>query len=101
MDVSASNRDQILSRLLESGMFPFFRQRPFDVVANPDDLPRSIHISAFDSSPLAASTFVTLDGRLADFQKGIDALAKLAGDGGVHLGLRQFRHYTCRSQKLS
>lgn len=88
LDVSKSNRDQILARVLESGMFPFFRQRPFDVVANPDDLPRSIHISAFDSSPLAASTFVTLDGRLADFQNGIDALAKLAGDGGVHLGLR-------------
>ncbi|MEZ7878579.1 MAG: Na(+)-translocating NADH-quinone reductase subunit A [Flavobacteriales bacterium] len=88
LDVSKSNRDQILSRVLESGMFPFFRQRPFDVVANPDDLPRSIHVSAFDSSPLAASTFVALDGRLADFQIGIDALAKLAGEGGVHLGLR-------------
>lgn len=89
LDVSASNRDQILSRLLESGMFPFFRQRPFDVAANPEDHPRSIHISAFDSSPLAASASVALDGRLADFQQGIDALAKLAGDGGVHLGLRR------------
>ena len=90
LDVSASNRDQILSRLLESGMFPFFRQRPFDVAANPEDHPRSIHISAFDSSPLAASASVALDGRLADFQQGIDALAKLAGDGGVHLGLRRY-----------
>ena len=88
LDVKKSDRNQILSRILESGMFPFFRQRPFDVVANPDDVPRSIHVSAFDSSPLAASTSVALDGRLSNFQEGIDALAKLAGDGGVFLGIR-------------
>jgi len=88
LDVKNSDRNQILSRILESGMFPFFRQRPFDVVANPDDVPRSIHVSAFDSSPLAASTSVALDGRLSSFQEGIDALAKLAGDGGVFLGIR-------------
>ena len=88
LDVKNSDRNQILSHILESGMFPFFRQRPFDVVANPDDVPRSIHVSAFDSSPLAASTSVALDGRLSSFQEGIDALAKLAGDGGVFLGIR-------------
>ena len=31
LDVSKSNRDQILSRVLESGMFPFFRRLCFDI----------------------------------------------------------------------
>ena len=54
LEVHTSDKNTILTRVLEGGMFPFFRQRPFDVVANPMDSPRSIHISGFDSSPLAA-----------------------------------------------
>ncbi len=88
LDVSKSDREAILSRILEGGMFPFFKQRPFDIVANPNDKPRSIHISGFDSSPLAASTSIALEGRLTSFQTGIKALATIAGEGGVHLGVR-------------
>ena len=88
LEVHTSDKNAILTRVLEGGMFPFFRQRPFDVVANPMDSPRSIHISGFDSSPLAASTSVALDGRVSDFQNGVDALAKLAGESGVHVGVQ-------------
>lgn len=88
LDVDKSEKNAILSRVLEGGMFPYFRQRPFDVIANPEDSPRSIHVSGFDSSPLAASTSVALEGRMSDFQNGIDALAKLAGVSGVHLGIK-------------
>ncbi|MEZ7977631.1 MAG: NADH:ubiquinone reductase (Na(+)-transporting) subunit A, partial [Flavobacteriales bacterium] len=40
LDVNQSDKNAILSRVLEGGMFPYFRQRPFDVVANPEDAPR-------------------------------------------------------------
>ena len=47
------SREQIVEALLNSGVWPFIRQRPFGIVANPDEKPKSIFISAFDSSPLA------------------------------------------------
>ena len=74
--------------LAEAGMFAAFRQRPFDVLANPADTPRAIYVSGFDSSPMAASTSVVVEGQMDHLQRGIDALAELAGAGGVHVGLQ-------------
>ena len=38
------NADQIKTVLLESGCWPFVKQRPYDVIANPSDNPKSIFI---------------------------------------------------------
>lgn len=76
--VNSLNAEQVKNALLESGMFAFFIQRPYAVVANPDDTPRAIFISAFSDMPLAADVNVALKGREQEFQTGIDALAKLA-----------------------
>ncbi len=70
--------------LLESGLFGFFRSRPYDVVANPEDAPKAIFVSAFNSMPLAADFEVVLKGQEKEFQAGISALAKIAK---VHLGV--------------
>ena len=76
--VNSLNAEQVKEALLESGMFGYFIQRPYAVVANPDDQPKAIFVSAFSDMPLAADTNVTLKGQEANFQTGIDALAKLA-----------------------
>ena len=68
----------VKAALLESGLFAFFRQRPYDVVANPDDKPKAIYVSAFNSMPLSQEFEVALKGNEAEFQAGISALAKLA-----------------------
>ena len=39
--------------MLKGGVWPFIRQRPYDIIANPSDLPKSIFISAFNSTPLS------------------------------------------------
>ena len=65
-------------------MFGFIIQRPYAVVANPDDTPKAIFISAFSDMPLAADVNVALKGKEADFQTGVDALAKIAP---VHIGV--------------
>ncbi len=83
--VDSLNADQVKAALLESGLFGYFIQRPYAVVANPDDTPKAIFISAFSDMPLAADTNVTLKGQEADFQTGIDALAKLAK---VYVGVK-------------
>lgn len=76
--------NDVKSALLESGLFGFFRQRPYDVVANPDDQPKAIYVSAFNSMPLSQDFEVALKGNETEFQAGITALAKLAP---VRLGI--------------
>lgn len=72
------------SLLLESGLFAFFRQRPYDVVANPEDAPKAIFVSAFNSMPLSQNFEFALKGQEDEFQLGIDALGKIAK---VYLGI--------------
>jgi Na+-transporting NADH:ubiquinone oxidoreductase subunit A len=77
---------QVKESLLQSGCWPMIKQRPYDVIANPSDSPKSIFISAYATAPLAASHLVTLKGREKAFQAGIDALSKLT-EGKVHLSV--------------
>ena len=77
-NVGQMTAQEVKDLLLESGLFGFFRQRPYDVTANPSDTPKAIFVSAFNSMPLAADFEYVLRGREADFQAGLDALAKMA-----------------------
>ena len=56
----------------------FIRQRPYDVIADPTVTPKAIFISAFDSNPLAPDFEFVLKGEEANFQTGLDALARMA-----------------------
>lgn len=77
----------IIQNLLESGLWPMIRQRPYNVIADPVDTPKAIYISAFDTAPLAPDYNFILKDQAENFQTGIDALAKLT-EGGIHLGIR-------------
>ncbi len=77
-EVAKLSGEQVKEALLEAGLFAFIQQRPYDVVANPADAPKAIFVSAFDSNPLAADFEFVLNGQEADFQTGLDALAKMA-----------------------
>jgi Na+-transporting NADH:ubiquinone oxidoreductase subunit A len=80
------SREEIISQMLESGVWPLIIQRPFDIIANPDDTPKAIFISAFDSAPLAPDNDFVLHGHGEEFQTGLNAIAKLT-DGKVHLNI--------------
>ena len=82
---SSLNAAQVKQALLDSGLFGFIIQRPYAVVANPDDQPKAIFVSAFSDMPLAADVNYVLKGREQDFQTGVDALAKIAQ---VYLGVQ-------------
>ncbi len=77
-------KQDVKTLLLESGLFAFFRQRPYDVVANPEDKPKAIFVSAFNSMPLSQDFEFALKGQEAEFQAGITALSKIAK---VNLGV--------------
>lgn len=81
------NGEEIKAQLLTAGIWPFIKQRPYDVIANPTKSPKAIFISTFDSAPLAPNYEFILNGQFADFQYGIDALAKMT-EGKVHLGIK-------------
>ena len=71
--------------MLESGLWAAMRQRPYDIVPDPDVAPRDIFVTAFDSAPLAAPMSLQVAGKEEYLQKGIDALGKMT-EGKVYVG---------------
>ena len=49
MDTKGETKEVIL----KSGLWPFIKQRPLDIVADYNKIPKAIFVSGFDSSPLA------------------------------------------------
>ena len=86
-DLDAYSSDELKSVLLKSGCWPFIKQRPYDVIADPNQSPKSIFISTFSTAPLAVDYQIALTGQENDFQVGIDVLNKLT-EGSVHLGVQ-------------
>ncbi len=74
--------------LLKTGLWGALIQRPYGIMAHPEDKPKAIFISSFSTAPLAADTDFTLGDALQDLQAGVDALAKIAP---VHLSIRKDR----------
>ena len=85
-DLNTVDRQSLVDFLLESGLWPLIKQRPYDLVPDKDIVPKNIFISTFDTSPLAADMDFVIEGREKDFQKGLDVLKKLT-PGKVFLGL--------------
>ena len=83
---SSLTKEQISERLLASGTWSLIIQRPYGIIANPDDSPKAIYISAFDTAPLALDVDFAVEGKAVEFQAGIDALSKLT-DGKIHLNI--------------
>lgn len=78
-DVNSLSKEEIISRLKESGIWPVIKQRPYDIIANPASTPKAIFVSAFDSAPLAPDYDVVLNGQEKELQAGFDCLRKLCG----------------------
>ncbi len=85
-DVDSANSEDVKTHLLASGCWPFVKQRPYDVIANPDKSPKAIFVSAYASAPLAADLDFTLQGKEAELQAAITALGKLT-EGKVHISV--------------
>ena len=85
-DVSSMSGDEIKSHLLKSGVWPFVKQRPYDVIANPEVAPKAIFISGYNSAPLAADLDYILDGKENELNAAVTALSKLTS-GKVHVSV--------------
>ena len=83
VDLSA---EQIKAHLLQSGCWPFIKQRPYDVIANPDGQPKAIFVSACKTNPLAPDYDYVLKGKEQELQTALTALSKLT-TGKVHVSV--------------
>ena len=79
--------DELKAAMLQCGLWAMLRQRPFGTITNPDDKPKAIFVSAFDSAPLAPDYDFALQGKEEWFMKGLEALTQLT-DGMVHVCFR-------------
>ncbi|WP_420321796.1 Na(+)-translocating NADH-quinone reductase subunit A [Flagellimonas sp.] len=86
LDVEKSDAKAIKELLLKSGVWPFIKQRPYDIIANPDATPKAIFVSGYTTAPLAADTDYVLKGKEAELQAAINALGKLT-PGQIHVSV--------------
>lgn len=85
-DPAKLDREAIVEKLLQSGLWSTIRQRPYSTIADPAESPKAIFISGFDNGPLAVDYDFVLHGKGNEFQAGLDALAKLT-NGKLHLNV--------------
>ena len=85
-DISNLKREDVQEQMTMSGVWPNILQRPYGIVASPDDTPKAIFISSFDTHPLAAEYDFIYANQENYFQAGIDILSKFT-NGKIHLGL--------------
>ena len=83
-----SDKSKIIEYLLNSGLWPFIKQRPYDIIADHKIQPKAIFISGFSSAPLSADLdFISQDYQ-DKIQNAINVLSKLT-DGEVHMSVRK------------
>lgn len=75
----------IKERLLASGLWSMMRQRPYDIVPNPDRTPRDIFVTGFDSAPLAHNDIARTSN--PSFEQGLKSLTQLT-EGKVFVSIR-------------
>ncbi|MDH3244210.1 MAG: NADH:ubiquinone reductase (Na(+)-transporting) subunit A, partial [Saprospiraceae bacterium] len=86
VDLNTVSREELITFLIDTGAWPFIRQRPYNLVAKPGDVPENIFVSTFDTAPLAPDNDFIIQGQENEWEKGIETLTKLT-DGKVYLGL--------------
>ena len=83
-EIRRLDRDNLATRLWESGLWTAFRTRPYSQVPVSDSIPRSIFVTAIDTQPLAADPQVVIRTESDAFDSGLLAVSQLT-QGSVHL----------------
>ena len=83
------NREMIIESMCQAGLWPFIRQKPYDIIANPTDMPKSIFISSFSSAPNSIDNDFALYEKQDIFQFGLDIISKLS-NGKTHLNVNGY-----------
>lgn len=85
-DTNVKDADACRRLLKNSGLWAMMRQRPYDIVPNPDSVPRDIFVTAIDSAPLAVSPAIYYNDK-----RTLDAAVKMLATltkGKIYVGRR-------------
>ena len=85
-DILGLSREDVIDNITKSGLWPSLIQRPYAVIADPTETPKSIHVSAFDTAPLAPDFSLIYKGQEEYFKTGIQILKKLTS-GKVNINV--------------
>ena len=88
IELEKLNADEIKNIILNSGCWPFIKQRPYEIIANPLEKPKSIFISSFNSAPISADFQIILDDQKEEFKTGLKVLSKLT-DGEINICIKK------------
>ncbi len=77
-DPSEYSAEEVQNLMVEAGLWPALRTRPFSKVPQLGSKPSSIFVNLMDTNPLAADKEVILEEYEADFKIGVETLSKLA-----------------------
>src|SRR5690606_33460859 len=83
---ATASANDIKALLLKSGCWPFIKQRPYDIIADPEVAPKAIFISAYVTGPLSADLEYSLKGKEKEIKAALAALGKLT-PGKVHVSI--------------
>ena len=85
-EINALEREKICEILCSSGAWPHILQRPYGTVASPEDVPRDIFVSCFDTHPLSSDYTFSLAQDEEAFTAGLSALRRLT-EGNLYISL--------------
>lgn len=86
LDPEKVTDEELRNFLLKSGCWPFLKQRPYDIIADPRTTPKAIFVSGYVTAPLAADLDYVLKGKEEFLQAAVSALGKLT-PGKVHVSV--------------
>jgi len=81
-----SSREEVIKFLLDKNLFPFIQMRPFDMVANPAEKPKSIIVSFANTAPLGTDFNFSLSGEKKYITEGLKNLKHLT-DGKIYVAV--------------
>lgn len=78
------SREEIIEKLLSSGLWTLVRQRPYGCIANPEEKPKSVFISCVDTAPISADPLFVIKDKQKYLKTGLEVIKKLT-EGKVHI----------------
>ncbi len=93
LDPKTAIRQELLARFLESGLFTKIRRRPFNLLADPEEIPRAVFIKAIESAPFAPPAEMQVQGHEQAFKVGIEALHNVTERAPIHLVYAKDSHF--------
>ncbi len=84
--IDGAGRDDLIKMMMQGGVWPYLRQRPFSKIADPKAMPRDIFITGMDTAPLATDIGIVMDNQDEFFKLGTRVLKALT-EGKVYLSI--------------